>query len=206
MISELLTKTCKYILIIAEVSQHETTDSRIAQKVLSGELTDEQLDFATEILSAGAYMDHVKSLIVKPSEKEYTYSYNPPTEYFPSETPMDDRTLYDGEPHYIYIHSEVQGRYGETYWFSNNCSSSLGALPTIKSFKEYDFEVGKCYKVKCVDEITWGNNKKKYVMDIQEVSEEEFLNKGFMNDAWDMGHYDKCYLEGIIRDYQQNHK
>ena len=202
--NELLKKTCEYITIVAEVSQQETTDSKIAEKVLSGELTDDQIEFAIEILSGdGSRMEYVKSLITKPSEKEYTYSYNNPTEYFPSYTPMDDRTLYNGDPHYVYIHSEVQGRYGETYWFSNNCSKSLGALPTIKAFKEYDFEVGKFYKITCVDEITWGNGKKKYIMDIQEASEEDFIYYGLRYDAYDNGYFDKCYMEDIIRQHQK---
>ena len=49
--NELLKKTCEYITIVAEVSQQETTDSKIAEKVLSGELTDDQIEFVIEILS-----------------------------------------------------------------------------------------------------------------------------------------------------------
>lgn len=192
---KLLTKTCEYINISKSISGVNTLSSRIAERVLSKNMTDEQLEFVLEVFSEQYTMDYVKGLITPVSKKDFVYEYNNPTEYFPTETPLDDFGLYDGEPHFIYIHSSVQGRYGETYWISDNCSSSLKALPTIKSFKEFDFQIGKFYKVKCVDEIHWGNNKKKYVFEISEISEDEFMENGFICDAYDNGWADYHYVQ-----------
>ena len=198
-VNELLIKTCEYIQIESEMSDVETLESRIAKRVLDGEITEEQATFVEEVFKGGSKMEYVQKLITPVSDKEFTFQYNRPTEYFPSQTPMDSVAIKDGNPHWIYIHSECQGRYGETYWISDNCSSSLNSLPTLKVFKEFDFEVGHFYKITCTDEIHWGNGRRKYLFEIKECTEEEYMRKGFISDADDRGWFDKCYMEDIIR-------
>ena len=202
---DLLTKTCEYLNIVSKVSRIENMESRLAHEVLNGDLTDDQLALAEKIIGESR-MKYVGELIAPVSEKKFSYYYNNPTQYFPTETPMDSTVIYNGEPHWIYIHSPADGRYGETYWISVNCEPHLYSLPVIKAFKEYEFEVGKFYKLTCVDTIHWGGNKKKYVFEIEECSEDEYMEKGFISDAYDNGFYDKCYMEQIVAEYNKCHK
>ena len=79
----------------------------------------------------------------------------------------------------MYIQSECTNhRWGDSYWISIDCDNTLYSLPVIKDLKNYDFQIGKFYKIKCEDEIRFGGNKKKYVMSIEESTEEEFMEKG----------------------------
>ena len=200
---DLLRKTCEYINIVHKVSGVENLESRIAKKVIDENITDEQLLFVKEVFGDGGRMEYVKELITPVSEKEFSKEWTTPTYYHPNSAPLDEVQLYDGNPNWIYIHSEVQGRWGETYWISTNCGSTLKSLPVIKAFKDFDFKVGHFYKVTCTDTIYWGDNKKKYVFDIEEVSEEEYMKGGFLSDAWDNGFYDKCYIQQIVDQYKR---
>ena len=204
MTNKLLTKTCEYIKIMHDYAGYDNLESRIAKKVLDGNMTDEQLSFVMDVFNDGGRMDSVQKLITPVSEKKFSTEWTTPTHYYPNPAPLDAH-LSDGNPHWIYIHSPVQGRWGETYWISIDCNSSLRALPVIKSFKEYDFEVGHFYKVTCVDIIYWGANgdKKKYVYEIEECTEDEYMSNGFINDAIESGMYDKCYMEEVLRQYQK---
>ena len=202
MSNELLIKTCKYIQIRNNVSDIENTESRIAEKVLAGELTDDQLAFASDVLGDGI-MAYVEKLTTPVSDKKFTFEYTAPSYNYPNPTPLDAH-LYDYEYHWIYIHSEAKMRWGDSYWISNNCSSTLYGLPVIKAFKEFDFEVGHFYRVILTDCIEWGGNKKKYIFKIEECSEEEFMTKGFYSDAYDNGYWDKCYMEQMVNEYNSH--
>ena len=196
---DLLLKTCEYIKLMTEVSQIENTESRLAKRVLDGNLTDEQLSLVREVFEEIGRMKSIGKLTTPVSDKKWTTSWTTPTYHYPNPAPLDVVKISDGEPHWIYIHSPVQGRRGETYQVSVDCSSSLGSLPVIKAFNEFDFEVGHFYKVTCTDIIHWGANgeKKKYVYDIVECSEDEFMEKGFLSNAYDDGRYDR-YIAGEI--------
>ena len=200
----LLHKTCEYLEMMSYVSGVENLETRLAKKVLEGNLTDDQTALIEEVFQGR--MGSVEKLITPVADKEFTYSYNNPTEYFPQYTPMDNVVIKDGNNHWIYIHSEAQGRYGETYWISVDCSTSLNSLPVIKAFKDYDFQVGHFYRLRMTDEITWGGNKRKYIYEIEECSEEEYMRKGFQSQAFDDGCYDKYYMQEICRDYIHRHK
>ena len=111
--------------------------------------------------------------------RRWTYMNRNPTEYCPVVSSTDATQLYDGKEHYVYIVKECTNhRWGESYWISVDCDNTCYSLPVIKAFKEYDFEIGKFYKIICTDTIHFGGNKKKYIMSIEESNEEEFLTKG----------------------------
>ena len=200
--NNLLLKTCEYINLMHNVSQIDNIESRLAKRVLDGNLTDEQIDLVRDVFEEGGRMKSIRKLTTPVSDKEWTTSWTTPTYHYPNSAPLDV-VISDGDPHWIYIHSPVQGRWGETYWVSVDCSSSLGSLPVIKAFNEFDFEVGHFYKVTCTDIIHWGANgeKKKYVYDIIECSEEEFMGKGFLSNAYDDGRYDRCIAGEIAEQY-----
>lgn len=124
-------------------------------------------------------INHYRDLTTPVNLRKWTLSYNRATEYCPFETACDDTRLYDGKEHYVYIKAECkQHRWGDTYWISTDCSNELKSLPVIKAFKEHDFQVGKFYKITCTDTIHFGNNKKKYIMEIEETDEQTFMTKG----------------------------
>lgn len=195
---DLLLKTCEYINLMHRVSQIDNMESGLAKRVIDGDLTDEQLSLVKDVFEEYGRMKSIKKLTTPVSDKKYTTSWTTPTYYYPDPAPLDVQ-IADGEPHWVYIHSQVQGRWGETYWVSVDCSSSLGSLPVIKAFNEFDFEIGHFYKITCTDIIHWGANgeKKKYVYDIVECSEEEFMDKGFQSNAYQDGYYDR-YIAGEI--------
>ena len=204
---DLLVKTCEYINEMHKWSQIDNLESRLAKRVLDGNLTDEQLSLVKEVFEEGGRMESIRKLITPVSDKKFTTSWTTPTHYYPDPTPLDV-TLSDGEPHWVYIHSPVQGRWGETYWVSVDCSPSLGSLPVIKAFNEFDFEVGHFYKITCTDIIHWGRDheKKKYVYDIVECSEEEYMEQGFLFQAWSDGQYDRYIAQEVAEQYNASQK
>lgn len=176
-----LLEFCNYYLKANNHLDYDTIQIVMANKVINGTSnTEEQLirelfEESTTLKS----INHFRDLTCPVTLRNWTASYNPSTTYHPTETPMDATELYDGRIHYIYIHSKNQARYGESYWISVDCSNSLGSLPVIKDFKNYKFQIGKFYKIQCTDTIYFGGNKKKYCMEIEESTEEEFMTKGF---------------------------
>lgn len=174
-----LIKTCEYILLAREW-EHKALNVSIAERVLQEDLSEELIQFIRETFeeSTGNHIGIVRQLTTPISERHWYYSYNNKTSYCPVETPCD-AYLYDMQPHYVYIHSEVEGRWGDTYWISDNCHSTLYSLPVIKDFKNFDFEIGHFYKITCVDEIYFARGKKKYCMEIEEITEETFMSEGF---------------------------
>jgi len=160
----------------------------MAQRILKG-TTPEEEQMVRELLEETEYISTINTVrkLTRPiSERtgKWSLAYNRPTEYYPSETrPMDATELYDHRTHYIYIESTNQATWGESYWISVDCQNTLYSLPVIKAFKEYDFEVGKFYKITCTDELRWGNNKRKYIMEIEESDKSEFMEKGFVTFA-----------------------
>lgn len=111
--------------------------------------------------------------------RNWHYAKRNPTEYCHIVSSMDATELYDEREHYVYIESECGiHRWGESYWISVDCENTLYSLPVIKDFKNYDFEVGKFYKIQCTKTIYYGGNKKKYCMSIEPCTEKEFMEKG----------------------------
>ena len=157
-----------------------------AQRIIHNELTETELNIIRQGLEESNgkfYINIVRQLQTPVQHKHWYFSYNNPTSYHPTHTPMDCTKLYNGKTHYVYIHSATTGRYGETYWISNNGRETLEALPVIKDFQEYDFQIGKFYRITCTDTIHFGKNKKKYVMQIEESDEAEYMEKGFIEYA-----------------------
>lgn len=154
----------------------------MADKVNSNEASETEKAFIREYFEESETLksiNHFRNVTTPVNLRNWTLNFNPATEYHPTETAMDGTQIYDGREHYVYIYKNCrQHRWGDTYWISIDCDNSLYSLPVIKDFKNYEFEIGKFYKIKCVDEIHFGGNKKKYVMDIQESTEEEFMTKG----------------------------
>lgn len=182
-----LEMTCKYITMTNHrANKEQTAMQRIAQTYDEWKDNQMTVEFVLDIFENSkekAIVSHVDELLTPVSDKKWTFSWNPANTFVSVDTPRESSAIYDGWVHYIYIHSEVEGRYGDTYWYSNNCSNHLNALPCIKAFKEFNFEVGHFYKIKLVDTITWGNNRKKYVFDIKEVDEEKYMKRGFLMNA-----------------------
>lgn len=183
-----LYKACEYLTLwLDDTDAHNELNliPLMARKVLDGECADEQ--FVRDLLEESNYRDNVHTVrkLTRPvAERRWGKNYNRPTEYYPqNDRPVDATQLYDHREHYVYIHSTNVATWGESYWISVDCANSLDSLPVIKAFKEFDFEVGKFYKIQCVDEIQWGNGKRKYIMEIEESNEEEFLEKGFIKYA-----------------------
>lgn len=190
-----LQKVCEYIILTTD--EYKPTikgvthwnfpkmNVHMAKKVING-CSQAEENFIRETFEESdiiTVINQVRKLTRNINERNWTYMFNRKTEYNPYETAMDGTKLYDHREHYVYIKSKcTQHRYGETYWISIDCDNELYSLPIIKDFKNYDFEIGTFYKIQCTDEIKFGN-KKKYVMDIQESSEEEFMEKGFKNYA-----------------------
>lgn len=181
-------KVCEYIVLNRNYNNPRTIEN-IAERVLGhlGGVTEQELQFSYEILchskDGQSAIKTVRKLTTPLSHRKWSTNWNRPTEYYPTETPMDATQLYDGRVHYIYIHSENQARWGSSYWISDNCSNSLNSLPVIKAFKDFDFKIGKFYKVECTNIIRWGKNKCKYEMSIEECSEETFMEQGFIQYA-----------------------
>lgn len=173
---------CKYYELQWDYNMCEDAPSLImAKRVIDGATETEQ-DLIREILEESETLktiNHYRNLTTPVSLRRWTANFNPGNNYYASETAMDGTHLYNGREHYVYVQSECkQHRWGETYWVSIDCDNSLYSLPVIKDFKNYDFEVGKFYKITCTDTIYYGANKKKYVMSIEESNEEEFMSKG----------------------------
>ena len=78
-------------------------------------------------------------------------------------------------PYYVYVHNCVQGTYGRQFEVAVNGDSVLYLLPTIKQFTD-ELEVGKCFIVTLRDKVSFGRNKTKYIYDIEEISEEQYLD------------------------------
>lgn len=182
-----LQKVCEYYVLEYTYCNHTPGDNPLvvamAQRVLEGNLSKNEEQLIRELLeetNSITTVENVRNLTTPVHLRNWSRSYNRATEYCPAETPMDSTELYDGREHYVYIQGETEGRWGDTYWISVDCDNSLGALPVIKDFKNYDFQVGGFYKITCTDTIYFGRNKKKYVMDIRESTEEEFMEKGFI--------------------------
>lgn len=153
----------------------------MAKRVADNEASETDKQFVRELFEESNYLDNVLNFreLQTPIElRNWTYMFNNPSEYYPTETPMDTSDLYDHKEHYVYVQSTNVARWGESYWVSVDCENSLYSLPVIKAFKEFDFEVDKFYKIQCTETIRWGNNKRKYVMDIVECSEEDYFEKG----------------------------
>ncbi len=124
-------------------------------------------------------INNFRNLTTPVTLRKWTYMNRNPTEYCHIVSSCDATQLYDEQEHYVYIAEECTNhRWGDSYWISVDCDNTLYSLPVIKDFKKYDFQIGKFYKIQCTDIIHFGRNKKKYIMDIQESSEEEFLTKG----------------------------
>lgn len=124
-------------------------------------------------------INNFRDLTTPVNLRRWTYWKRNPTEYCGFTSSMDATELYDEREHYVYIQSECNiHRWGKSYWISVDCDNGLRSLPVIKAFKEYEFEIGKFYKITCTDTIHFGGNKKKYIMSIEESNEEEFLTKG----------------------------
>lgn len=181
-------KVCEYIVLNRNYNNPRTIEN-IAERVLGhlGGVTEQELQFSYEILchseDGQSAIKTVRKLTTPLKKRKWNTIWNRATEYYPTETPMDATQLYNGKVHYIYIQSKNQARWGESYWISDNCSNDLESLPVIKAFKEFNFEIGKCYKVECTNVIRWGNNKCKYEMSIEECSEEDFMEQGFIQYA-----------------------
>lgn len=184
-----LRKVCQYIDLAFDdttstIPSQFTLVPLMARRVLQG-TTPEEEQTIRELLEESNYLDTINTVrkLTRPIAErngKWGRMYNRKTEYSPFETATDGTQLYDGRDHYVYIQGECkEHRWGETYWVSIDCENTLYALPIIKDFKNHDFEIGKFYKIKCVDEIHFGGNKKKYVMDIQDTTEEEFMEQGF---------------------------
>lgn len=156
----------------------------MAKRVAEG-VSETEEQFVREIFEESETLksiNHFRDLTTPVQLRRWTYMKRNPTEYCPTVSSCDATQLYDKKEHYVYIQSECNiHRWGESYWISVDCDNTLYSLPVIKDFKNYDFQVGKFYKITCTDTIHFGGNKKKYVMDIQESTEEEFMNKGFDN-------------------------
>ena len=124
-------------------------------------------------------INNFRDLTTPVALRRWTYMNRNPTEYCPVVSSTDATQLYDGKEHYVYIVKECTNhRWGDSYWISVDCDNTCYSLPVIKAFKEYEFKIGKFYKITCTDTIHFGGNKKKYIMSIEESNEEEFLNKG----------------------------
>ena len=182
-----LTAVAQFIVWHDNANNHTVRDSEpvtrvMAEKVLSGNLNENELEFVASVFEesdADFFIRVVRQLQTPVSDKHWYFSYRNANDFCPVETPMDATQLYDGKPHYVYIHSKNDARWGESYWISDNGFNSLESLPVIKAFKEYPFEVGHFYRIECTNTIYYGNNKKKYEMDISEVDEDEFMIGGF---------------------------
>ena len=182
-----LKKVCEYLVLTLNrlTAKHNLElVPLMAEKVLKG-VSEVEEQMVRELIEESQYIYAVNAVreLTRPiSERtgDWGYLYNNPSTYYPVETPCDATELYNGREHYIYVHSENEARWGQSYWISVNCGNTLESLPIIKAFKDFEFEIGKFYKVICTDTVTWGNGKKKYLMDISEVSEEDFMNKGFV--------------------------
>ena len=153
----------------------------MANKINNEEVSETEKAFIREYFEESDVLNsinHFRELLTPVHLRNWTYALRNPTEYHPAVSSMDATELYDFRDHYVYIESEcTKHRWGKSYWISVDCQNTLYSLPVIKDFKEYNFEIGKFYKIKCEDEIHWGN-KKKYVMSIEECSESEFMEKG----------------------------
>ena len=182
-------KVCEYIMLEKDYNMGERTAETIAERVLGhlNGVSNTELQFAYEILEHSEHGRYaikvVRELTTPINLRKWGYSWNRATEYTPFETAHDSTQLYDNREHYIYIHSKcTQHRWGETYWISTDCNNTLESLPVIKDFKNFDFKIGRFYKVICEDTIYFGK-KKKYKMKIEETTEKEFMEQGFVNYA-----------------------
>lgn len=175
---------CKYWSIASKEYDEYLQPNLIpmmVNRILNGDASDSDKQFVRELLEESNFLDKVlgfRQLTTPVALRNWGKMWNNPSEYYPTETPCDASHLYDHRPHYVYIHSTNVARWGESYWISVDCENILHSLPVIKAFKDYDFEVGKFYKITCTDTLRWGNNKRKYLMEIEESTEEEFLELG----------------------------
>lgn len=178
-----LEKICKYIVMSSYNGHYkkQKVEVKIAEEYCEWKDNPVIVEYVENLFresDISIIIDNMELMTTPVSERKWERVHTSPTNYDPNTYPLDCTSLYDEFEHYIYVESEVRGKWGDTYWISDNGLNYLESLPTIKAFQNFDFEVGKFYKVQCTDVIYWGNNKKKYVFDIEESNEEEFLNKG----------------------------
>ena len=176
-----LEEFCKYYTF-RNYEKEDRTTYVMAEKVATEKASDNEKAFIREIFEESETLksiNHFRDLTTPVHLRRWTYMQRNPTEYCPFVSSQDATQLYDFREHYVYIQSECTNhRWGDSYWISVDCDNTLYSLPVIKDFKNYDFQIGKFYKIKCEDEIRFGGNKKKYVMSIEESTEEEFMEKG----------------------------
>ena len=172
---------CKYYELDWDYNQSED-DPRItmAQRVIDG-VSDDEAQLIREFIEESDMinsLNNYRHITTPVSLRRWAFMKRNATEYCPYISSEDATMLYNGKPHYVYVHSECDcHRWGDSYWISVDCDNTLYSLPVIKAFKEYEFKIGKFYKITCTDTIRWGN-KKKYVMEIEESDEETFMKEG----------------------------
>lgn len=176
-----LKEFCDYYYRSSYHLENSRTTIVMAKRVIAGvnrveeRLIRELFEESETLKSINNYRDITTPVALR----HWYYAQRNPTEYCHFVSSMDATKLYDEREHYVYIESECTNhRWGESYWISVDCENTLYSLPVIKDFKNYDFEVGKFYKIQCTNTIYYGGNKKKYCMDIEPCSEEEFMEKG----------------------------
>ena len=164
----------------------------MAERVMNNDVSESDKQFVKELFEESNYLEdiiHFKKMNLPVASRKWGHMYNPPSSYFPTETPTDATMLYDSQVHYIYVQSTNIARYGESYWISVDSDNTLYSLPIIKAFKEFDFEVGGFYRIECTNTIRWGDgDKRKYVMDIVEIDEETFIKEGVKSHALNKYH------------------
>lgn len=173
---------CRYYELSWDYNISTNRSSLImAQRVIDGASEDEK-KLIREILEESDVINSINNyrhLTTPVSLRRWAFMKRNPTEYCPFISSVDATHLYNRETHYVYIHSECNiHRWGDSYWVSVDCDNTLYSLPVIKAFKEYEFEIGKFYKITCTDTIHFGGNKKKYIMEIEECDEETFMKEG----------------------------
>lgn len=80
---------------------------------------------------------------------------------------------------YVYVVEETEGKYGKQFWVATNCENGLSLTKTQKQLNE-SLEVGHFYKIQLDDVVYFGNNRKKFVYDIKEITETEWIQKGML--------------------------
>lgn len=84
------------------------------------------------------------------------------------------------ETYYVYIVKEIEGRYGPQLLAVADGMSTIYALPTIKAFLQ-NLEVGQCYKLTYLGEITLDNGYTQHEYHITQISEEEYMKDAKKN-------------------------
>ena len=133
----------------------------------------ELADFLSSLIDDALDFDFYESLTEPLSVRKWAVSYD-------NRGAVEKRDIIylrgqKDNPYYVYVHDCVQGTYGRQFEVAVNGGSTLYLLPTIKQFTD-ELEVGKCFIVTLRKEVSFGNNRKKYVYDIEEISEEQYLD------------------------------